>query len=86
MVARDEKVENVVSRRVEVKGHKERVEKVKPVVTDFDQSVQETLKVTTVDLDEGKGWSHDRSCDTNRCGLTYQLLFASPECTVANEP
>ena len=40
MIALREEVEDMVSRRVEGKGHQEGVEKVKAVVTDFDQPLQ----------------------------------------------
>lgn len=50
MVALGEKVEDVVSRRVEGKGHQECVEKVEAVVTDFDKTLQQALQRTTVHL------------------------------------
>ena len=40
MIAFGEEVEDMVSRRIEGKGHQEGVEKIKAVVADFDQPLQ----------------------------------------------
>ena len=40
MIALGKEVEDMVSRRVEGKGHQEGVEKVEAVVADFDQPLQ----------------------------------------------
>ena len=49
VIALGEKIEDVVCGSVKGKGHEERVEKVKSMVH-FDQSLQQTIKRTTVHL------------------------------------